>query len=85
MVDDVDMVMQVTAGRVGMGDHEVIGRVHPASELLAQLIDPPHVPLVVRVELLGREVLRVRVQLVLPTARFRQRLSAGDEALRRLH
>lgn len=81
MVDDVNMVMKVTAGRVGMGDHKVIGRVHPASELLAQLIDTLHVPPVVLVELVRREVLRVRIQLVLPAVGPRQSLCAGDEHL----
>lgn len=81
MVDDVDMVMQVTAGRVGMGDHKVIGRVHPASELYAQLIDTLHVPPVVLAELVRREVLRVRIQLVLPAVSLGQHLSTGHERL----
>ena len=85
MVDDVDVVVKVPAGRVGVGDHEVIGRVHPLRKLHAQVIDPLHVPPVVLVELVRREILRVRVQLVLPPVGPRQSLCAGDEGPRRLH
>ncbi len=81
MVDDVDVVVKVPAGRVGVGDHEVISRVHPLRELHAQLIDPLHVPPVVLVELVRREILRVRVQLVLPPVSLGQHLSTGYERL----
>lgn len=64
MVDEVDVVVEVPADRVLVGDHEVVSRVHPPGQLDAQLMDALDVLGVLHVELIGGEVLRVAVQLV---------------------
>ncbi len=68
-----------------MGDHEVVSRVHPPGQLDAQLMNSLDVLGVVHVELVGREVLRVGVELVAATVCLGQGLGTLDELLGRTH
>jgi hypothetical protein len=53
----------MTAPAVGVGHHEVVRTVHVLGELAAEIVHALDVVGVVHVELIGAEVLRVRVQL----------------------
>lgn len=64
MINDVDVVMEMPTGTVGVCNDEVVGAVHASSELYTKLMHTLHVLGVVHVELLGREVLGVGVHLV---------------------
>lgn len=84
VVHDVDVVVEMPACAVGVSDDEVVGTVHPACELHTELAHTSDVLGIVHVELLGREVLRVRVHLVLAMERGTHLLCAPDDLLGRV-
>ncbi len=84
MIDHVDVIVQVTPCTIRVCNHEVICRVHPFGELYTEFMHTLHVLRIVHVELLRREVLRIRVHLVAPIERGAHLLGAHDDRLRRL-
>lgn len=84
MINDVDVVVQMTSGTVGVCDDEVVGAVHASSELYTKLMHTLHVLGVVNVELLGGEVLRVGVHLVTATERRTHLLRTPHDLLGRV-
>lgn len=85
MIHDVDVVVQVPTCAICVGHDEIVSAVHPSRELHAQVVHTLHVLGIVHVELLGGEVLRVRVHLVAAMERSRDLLSTPDDLLRRVH
>lgn len=83
VVDDVDVIVEVAADRVGVRHHQVVGGVHALRQPHTQLVDPPDVLGVIDVELVRGEVLGVAVELYPPTVGPRHRLSSAHERLRR--
>ena len=51
MVDDVDVVVQMSTGTIRVGDDEVVGAIHRACELHAEVVHTLDVLGVVQVEL----------------------------------
>lgn len=84
VIDDVDVVVQMPTGTVGVCDDEVVRAVHPACELHAELVHTLHVLRTVHVELLGGEVLCIGVHLVAAMERSRDLLGTPDDLLGRV-
>lgn len=51
VINDVDVIVKMPTGTVGVGDDEVIGAIHPACELHAEVVHTLDVLGVVQVEL----------------------------------
>lgn len=84
MINDVDVVVQMPACAVGVSDDEVVGAVHPARELHAEVVHTLHVVGIVHVEFLGGEVLGVGVHLVAAMARSTHLLRTSYDFLGRV-
>lgn len=84
VIDHVDVVVEMSACTVGVGNDEVVGTVHPVSELHPELVHTLHVLRTVHVELLGGEVLCIGVHLVAAMERSRDLLGTPDDLLGRV-
>lgn len=84
MIHDVDVIVQVPTRTVGMRRNKEVCTVHALGELHAEIMHALDVLRIIHVELLRREVLRVRVHLV-ATTNCRDLLCTRDERLGRFH
>lgn len=84
MVDDVDVIVEMPTGTVGVSDDEIVRAVHTASEPHTEVVHALNMLRTVHVELLGREVLRVRVHLIAAMERGTHLLCTPDDRLGRV-